>query len=132
MRQILISCLVVMGCGLALGCGGPPKAMQVCKALEGAGVAENCKEQPAPSGPAAIAKERVIFDVPKIATELPGEVLTFNENRDYLNTVKTYNQLGTYNGMRRQGNPKRRVFVAFDGAAPPELADKAQGVLDAL
>ena len=131
MRQILLSCLMVTASGIALGCAGTPKAMQVCKELEAAGVAVNCQEKPAPSGPAAIAKERVVFDIPKIATELPGEVLTFNENRDYLNTVKTYNQLGTYNGMHRHGSAERRLFVAIDGAAPPELAEKAKQAVDA-
>ena len=132
MGKILLYCLMMTASATAWGCSSTPKAMDVCKKLEAAGVAANCQEKPAPSGPAAIAKERVIFDIPKIATELPGEVMTFNEDRDYLNTVKTYNALGTYNGMHRHGSAKRRVFVAIDGAAPPELAEKAKQVVDAL
>jgi hypothetical protein len=132
MRQTMVLCLLLSAGGLMVGCGGTPKAMAVCKELEAVGVAENCQEQKAPSGVAAVAKERVVFQTPKIATELPGEVLTFNEDRDYLNTVKAYNQLGTFNAMHRYGSAERRVFVAIDETVPVELAGKAKAVVEAL
>ena len=114
----------------AIGCGGQPSAMEVCKKLEGAGVASNCREGKK-QGPAAIAKELVIFDVVGL-TGRPGEVMVFDERREYLNTVKTYNHLGTYNAMRRHGNDDKLVFVAFNERASDELDQKAKEIVDSL
>jgi len=113
------------------GCGGQPSAMEVCKKLEAAGIAENCREGQK-TGASAIAKEKAEFDVPKLAANRPSEVLTFNQDREFLNTVKTYNELGTHNGMHRYGNANRRVFVAIHEDAAAELADKAQKIVDEL
>jgi hypothetical protein len=112
-----------------LGCSGQPSALEVCKKLEGAGIAENCREGQK-VGASAVAKEKVEFDVPKLATNRPSEVLVFGADAEFLNTVKTYNALGTHNGMHRYGNAKRRVFVAIHEDAPAELADKTQKIVD--
>ena len=113
-----------------IGCSGQPTAMEVCKKLEGAGVATNCREGKK-QGPAAIAKELVVFDVVGLAGR-PGEVMVFAERPHYLNTYKTYNQLGTYNAMRRHGNEDRLVFVAFNEKASDELDQKSKEVVDGL
>ena len=132
MHERSFTCLLLSACGLMVACSGQPKAMAVCKQLEAVGVAEGCEEKKALSGVTAIAKERVVFRTPKFSTELPGEVLTFDEDAHYVNTVKTYGQLGTYNGMHRYGSKERRVFVAIDGTVPAEVAEKAKGVVEAL
>ncbi len=105
--------------------------MEVCKKLEAVGAAENCRPGQK-TGASAIAKDKADFDVPKMVTNRPSEVLIFSEDREFLNTVKTYNELGTNNGMHRYGNPKRRVFVAIHEDASAELAEKAKKVVDGL
>jgi hypothetical protein len=131
MARRLLSCILFSCGGLVLACSGQPTAMEVCKKLEGVGVAENCRDGQK-IGPSAIAKEKVEFDVPKLAANRPSEVLTFDQDREFMNTVKSYNELGTYNGMHRIGNAKRRVLVAIHEEAAAELADRAKKVVDEL
>jgi hypothetical protein len=104
--------------------------MEVCKQLEGAGVAANCREG-RKEGPSLIAKEMAEFDVPGVSGRT-SEVLTFNEDREYALTVKTYDEKGSTNAMHLYGSRERRVFVAIHEKAPPELAEKAKKVVEAL
>jgi hypothetical protein len=131
MAQRLLSTVWWCVGAILVGCSGQPSALEVCKKLEAAGIAENCREGQK-YGASAIAKEKAEFDLPKIPTNRPSEVLTFNQDREFLNTVKTYNEFGTHNGMHRYGNSNRRVFVAIHEDAPAELADKAEKIVDGL
>jgi len=130
MASRIVSGALLAAVVAVVGCGGQPAAMEVCKKLEGAGVASNCREGKK-QGPAAIAKELVVFDVVGLAGR-PGEVMVFGERREYVNTVKTYNHLGTYNAMRRHGNEDKLVFVAFNEKASEALDQKSKEVVDSL
>jgi hypothetical protein len=130
MAHRLLSCTLLLFGATLVACSGQPSAMSVCKKLEAEGVATNCRVGQK-SGAAAVAKERVEFDVPKVGGK-PGEVLVFAEEREYLITVSTYNRIGAYNGLNRFGSRDRLVFTAFSEHAAPELAEKAQKVIEAL
>ena len=131
MANRLHLCTLVPLVALAAACS-KPSAMEVCKKLEGVGVAKDCRVGKK-TGPAAIAKERVEFDLPiSIVSGTPGEVLTFNEDREYNNTLRTYNQRGSTNALHRIGSRDALVFTAFSESAPPEFAENAQKVFDDL
>lgn len=120
------------GVGLAmllLGCG-KPSAMDVCKKLEAAGVAANCRVDQ-PNGLGAGAAEKVAFDLPSVPTK-GGAVMRFEREEVYTSTESAFTAAAALAGPHRYGSKKALIFVQMNDKAPADVGQKAKAVVDGL
>lgn len=117
---------------LLAGCATKPSAADVCKKLEGAGVAAagSCK-QDKPIALAARAKEKFVFDLAGVPGKT-GQVLSHASAEDYKATVDGFTAAAALAGPHRYGSEKALVFVQLNDKASLDVGNKAKGVVDAL
>lgn len=116
--------------GLA-ACSKKPAALDVCKKLETASVARNCKLNSERGGLVATAKEKAVFDLVAPADKT-GQVLTFGSEGDLDATVKAFQAAAVLAGRHRYASTSALVFVQLNSDATEAEGSAAKGVVDGL
>jgi hypothetical protein len=111
------------------GCSNRPTAMSVCRKLEDAHVAKDCKGDE-PGGIGAAAKERVVFKL--VESKKTGQVLTFESHDAYTRTVDNFEKMKKLAGPHRFGDESTLVFVQLNSEASGEEVSGTHQVLDGL
>ena len=115
---------------LLISCSKPPTSMEVCKKLEAAGQASNCV-QGTPGGLGAGAREKVDFDLPSVPGH-KGQIMAFDRDDMYEQTVKSYLQTVLLAGKHQYGNPKKRIFAQLNKGLSNENGDKVRDIINDL
>lgn len=105
-------------------------ALDVCRKLETAGIAKNCKESK-PGGLGAAASDQAVFDLVN-TPDKTGQVLRFETASAYDQVVKQYEEMALIAGPHRYGSPSARIFVQMNEEASLEDGKKAKAVVSAL
>lgn len=123
---------LVISAVLLSGCAAKPAASDVCKQIEGAGVAKpgTCKAE-TPAVMAARAKEKIAFDLAAVPGKT-GQVLSFAKAEDYTATVKAFEAAAMLAGPHRYGSEKALIFVQLNDGASVDVGNKVKGLVAGL
>jgi hypothetical protein len=127
-RGVLLGAVVLLsGCGLL---SSKPTAMSVCKKLEEAKVASNCREDK-PMGVGAAAVEKAAFDLPSVPGKT-GQVLRFDKADAYKQTEDIFTKTAMLAGPHRYGNADKLILMQMNDGASLDVGKQAKAVIDGL
>jgi hypothetical protein len=116
----------------ACGTGGDSAegAQGVCKQLEDAGIAANCRGVES-TGLGAASAETYKFDLPSVPGE-GGQVMRFDNVEQYNATVASYAEMEALAGPHRYGNPEALIFVQINEGLSEADGETVKSIVDEL